>query len=623
MSFKVDFSKMKKIHSDKDHTIMQHPDGHEVRIAHKALSKPLRTQLHKLPFAEGGNVVKQEPDAASAFVKGFKKSFALSDSQQDQKSKPKPSPTPQQKADGGEVESKNNRPLEIERIKEEPLEIEEIKEKPLEIEAIPPKKAKHPVDYEPIKPVKRYAEGTPNVSASSDDQPFGIDDQPYGTPPSAKPVPFQMQPPKPGESATVNIPGVTPEAQQEAPQPEPQPEPMAAVEEERPVAEAKPFEPEYLHGVQTEMAGFSGAAKAEADRAKELDRILGQKAAAQQEMTDNYNKHFNEIDSERKAFQQDVLDQHIDPNRYLGSMDTGQRIGTAIALALGGLGAGLTGGPNQALSFLNSQIDRDIDAQKAELGKKETLLSANLKRFGNLREATEMTRLMMVDQTKLLTDQIASRASGPMAQARAMQLKGQLEQQAAPQAMMLAVRKAAMSGLQSGRNVEETLQSLRVVNPEMAKEMESRYVPGVGMASIPVPAEDRRNIIAKQALGKMAQDFYDWASKHSGSLSPSDINVGRAKAAELQSLYRNAINGGVFKKGEQEFIDQIIDSDPTKFFNSIRVLPKLKEVIDSNRQQTNVLHKSFGLPELTAPAEIKTMGGVRYQKVPGGWQKIQ
>ena len=143
--------------------------------------------------------------------------------------------------------------------------------------------------------------------------------------------------------------------------------------------------------------------------------------------------------------------------------------------------------------------------------------------------------------------------------------------------------------------LDHMIQYMRATNPEQAKEMESRRVPGYGIGTIPVPNEVRGTLVAKDQLGQMSKRFYDWAAKHSGSISPTDIAQGKTMAAELQSAYRNSINGGVFKKGEQEFIDQIVDSDPTKFFNKIRVLPKLKEVINSNDMQASILAKGYGL----------------------------
>ncbi len=57
----------------------------------------------------------------------------------------------------------------------------------------------------------------------------------------------------------------------------------------------------------------------------------------------------------------------VDPDRWWGSRNTGQKIAGILAAVLGGLVSGRTGGPNQGLQMIQQAIDRDIDAQKADL----------------------------------------------------------------------------------------------------------------------------------------------------------------------------------------------------------------------------------------------------------------
>lgn len=57
----------------------------------------------------------------------------------------------------------------------------------------------------------------------------------------------------------------------------------------------------------------------------------------------------------------------IDPNRMWTNKSVGDKILASIAIALGGIGAGLTGGKNTALELLQREIDRDIEAQKLNI----------------------------------------------------------------------------------------------------------------------------------------------------------------------------------------------------------------------------------------------------------------
>src|SRR6185312_3839847 len=54
----LNLSHFKKIHEDKHSATLQHPEGHQIKIAKSALSKDMKGQLAKLPmhFDEGGEI---------------------------------------------------------------------------------------------------------------------------------------------------------------------------------------------------------------------------------------------------------------------------------------------------------------------------------------------------------------------------------------------------------------------------------------------------------------------------------------------------------------------------------------------------------------------------------------
>ncbi len=59
------FKHFKKVSSDKDKTVLQHKDGHEMTIQHKPLSAEMRSQLDKLPIAYSGQDPIREAHDAS------------------------------------------------------------------------------------------------------------------------------------------------------------------------------------------------------------------------------------------------------------------------------------------------------------------------------------------------------------------------------------------------------------------------------------------------------------------------------------------------------------------------------------------------------------------------------
>jgi hypothetical protein len=135
---------------------------------------------------------------------------------------------------------------------------------------------------------------------------------------------------------------------------------------------------------------------------------------------------------------QDVQSSKIDPDHYWNSKSTGSKISAVIGMVLGGLGSGLTGGPNVALQSLNKHIENDIESQKINLGKKESLLGRNLQAQGNMMAAMNATRIQMaaIAQGKLM--KIATETGNPIIAARAQQMAAHLTQQTIPLRAQLA-----------------------------------------------------------------------------------------------------------------------------------------------------------------------------------------
>lgn len=228
----------------------------------------------------------------------------------------------------------------------------------------------------------------------------------------------------------------------------------------------------YMRGLNEQKAGLSQEAKATAELGKQQAAMLQAQVERQQQAQIQYQTHFDELDKERKAFQNDINNSHIDPNRYLGSRSTPTKILNAIGLILGGMGAGVLHQENPAMKFINDQITRDIDAQRMEIGKKENLLGANMKQFGNLRDATDMTRLMSMDMVSNQMKMAAAKAQDPMAKARLLQEVGKLDQAAAPILSQMAMRKTLVQGLKSGNMQPEKMIGMIVPAKDQTKARE-------------------------------------------------------------------------------------------------------------------------------------------------------
>lgn len=611
MAFKMDWTKFKKVSSDKDTTTLRHDDGHTIKIAHKPLSSKMKAELSSLPLHKDGGgqvdrgpvIVKKSAQEAekgatesgarslSDYYKNLKEGLGISSDDDKKPSKdnsyddggqvdrgPKVDPEGAKKVSQGATESGVRSLSEYAKNIKEGLTMADGGEvpdsqqpqAPVTINIGQPQTglpAYQPSFQQPQQP---QSQGQPidYTNAKNTDE-----NAPYGT--------EQMAAQKVANQAQLE--------QDQQPQQPPKVAPPASM----PQAQAGPQGGMMDDYAQNMRGGYNMQMRA-ADEKKLADQALGQAASdaygkalgtdqKQIDLSQVANQQFRD---DQMKFMQDLQNKHIDPQQFLENKDTGTKVMNALGLFLGGGGAGLSGQPNLAYDFLQKQIDRDINAQQHNIGNEFNLMDHNRQFYGDDRMAREALRVQYNSMYSHMIDQAKAQNMTPQAQAAADQLKGQLMQQ---NAMILS-----QAGIGRQGSMDDALQMMRFVNPERAKEMESRYVPGLGMSQIPIPTEARNQIIAQQTFGNMANDLYKWAAKHSGSISPTEMNEGATKAAELQSMYRNAINGGVFKAGEQQFIDKIIDSDPTKFFNNIRVLPKLKEVISSNNQKMGTLLRSYG-----------------------------
>ena len=98
----------------------------------------------------------------------------------------------------------------------------------------------------------------------------------------------------------------------------------------------------------------------------------------------------------------DLQKGEIDPNHYFGNLSTAGKFGTVAGLILGGIGAGLSGGKNVALETLNGLITRDIEAQKANINSKTSLLGAYYNQYRNIDVAHKLAKANNVPDLSLL-----------------------------------------------------------------------------------------------------------------------------------------------------------------------------------------------------------------------------
>lgn len=169
------------------------------------------------------------------------------------------------------------------------------------------------------------------------------------------------------------------------------------------------------------------------------------------------NQHIQEQEAQRqKAIAERMADvdkaiaqqasMSVDPN-YFGRMDTPAKIATSVGILLSGIGAGWGGGENLALDQVNKAIDRDIDAQKANIAKQGQVVAAKRGGYQDFLAATQDQRSAELAEHNRQTEifknrleQVVAKSNDPIVQAAAQKNIAAIEaQQAANVAQMQAV----------------------------------------------------------------------------------------------------------------------------------------------------------------------------------------
>lgn len=283
-----------------------------------------------------------------------------------------------------------------------------------------------------------------------------------------------------------------------------------------------------------------------------------------------HQQRLQELTAERDAFIQDIKDAEIDPNRYFNRMGTGQRITSAIGLMLGGLGAGLQGGKaNPVQSFIEQQLNNDLKAQQLELGKKENLLSANLKQFGNMNDAMRMTQAMQNDYLKHQVDMAAAKSNSQQAKINAEILKQQLDQK---NALLMDEIAMSMGRAPQGDPDQAFMQRqmrLRAGGDDKtAGDERERYVPGMGIALSKEGAKAVREMSATVKSAESGiQELLKIADMGGASLNPKLRDRADTIRQTMIGALRLPITGpGAMNEGERKLLENII-KDPTAIFS--------------------------------------------------------
>lgn len=150
------------------------------------------------------------------------------------------------------------------------------------------------------------------------------------------------------------------------------------------------------------------------------------------ELSKYYDEQWKQNEARSKQLADSIAAAQIDPNRLWSRAGTGGQIMAGIGMILGGIGSGMTMGrqQNMAADVINKAIDRDMDAQKLELGKKENLLSHYMQQGHSLQQARSMATADLMDAARGQLQMVTTKYAGSDAAANAQMAIGKLDEDA-------------------------------------------------------------------------------------------------------------------------------------------------------------------------------------------------
>lgn len=572
---KLNLNGWKKVNSEKDHSILQNKDGHQLKVLHKALGKDTRKQLDKLEFANGGDVNPEEKSSQP-------KSKPVDDV-------PEADPKKAKEVEKGATDS-GWRPAEWKANLKAGLGLAQggkVQRFANGEEVLPPD-----ADTDTSDPTPAYASQDPQTDAAI---------------PGAQQIASTWTDPAPAAE------NASPSPDQAAAMP--QPEPDAAGQPPQGMTPMDPNAPGSEDAFSMQKNAAIGLGKNESERLKK-DAELHKKEAQNLELyAAKKQKEDQDTYSHALTEGHDLANEKIDPEKF---WESHSKVQAAIGLALSSFG----GTGEAAMNFLNNQINRSVDAQKHNLDNKKSLLAMNMKIYGDKSAAEDVTRAAGAAAVahKLMAN--AAKSGSADAELKAKMYVGQMMQQYQP----LMDRAATIKTLNSGaaENMDPAQFINQVVKPDQQKAVAE---------AIDVAKETRKSSIGIMSAFERAVKDNTLVKSIGGIRTPGSVMAlhallgptfkdveGTVRQAAMDNLFKNitpgmgdgdkkvqerrqALRGYIQSKGESAIATA--NGVPLSRFKSTRPLSD-KELMDI---------QNGGAEKAVAEPKYDNMNGVKHQQV--------
>jgi hypothetical protein len=362
------------------------------------------------------------------------------------------------------------------------------------------------------------------------------------------------------------------------------------------------------------------------------------------------NDHLMNEDAQVKA---DINSGAIKPETYadiFNNKSTLGKIGSIFGFLLSGAGSGLAHQSNAFLGMMDNQIKNDLALQTSNQSNRQNLLKINQQNLANNahinltdEQANQIglaNEYMAKNRVAFdsLTKKVMSYPEGSPLRVQGEQVLTMMSPMIDKQNYSIASKAALASALNNqvngkgGSSQNTTAMKSGLMGPEMkevGEDVESKSMPGFsGRAAAPMQPGEKDELRKGAEFTSAMNDLTSWVQAHpNGAIpgSPEDQR-GRALAGIVQGKFREATNGGVYKSGEQDFINKLVPEDPSKSFNAYRVLPRVQAVQKEMLNQLNAKARGYGFKGYSggqtqnqgSSQQIKTVNGKKYKRGPNG-----
>jgi len=365
-------------------------------------------------------------------------------------------------------------------------------------------------------------------------------------------------------------------------------------EQAEPAAPKLPGAPN-VSSLEKEEASINEALKTEKLAGQQVKKAYGEAAKAYQAAMPS-PQLYEDFKAKDQALAEAIAKKEINPDRYLNNMSTGSKISSAIGLILSGMGAAVTGGPNLALQQLNKSIDSDIEAQRNDQSKAMNLWKMNREAYQSDTAASLATQNQMLTLAEVKAKEAIAAVPGSQAALRMAPLLADIQSKKDLNAWTLSKLKGSPAGTEQAHLNE--MQVMQQVNPTAYKELQARYVPGIGVAKIPLRPQTVDELSAITSLNKKVKAAMDFQIGARTGL------LGTFKGSEAHAIAQSMREGILVEMNKLYKLNRITEIEYENFkhqvpeigtFQNAATMAKLEQLSKQIEEQQQTTLNSYGV----------------------------